>query len=79
MAISFTDNINPVIQINQSNHLIKLTLLSNSALHSDYVTQRARGAYISTVSMPQASYGLSIAAQSVDPSSADKRDLNNTL
>ena len=44
-----------------------------------YVAQRARGAYIATVSQPQASFALSRAAQIANPTADDAKYLNKCL
>ena len=44
-----------------------------------YVEQRARGAYIATISQPEALYDLSVAAQSQDPGKTEIDDLNKRL
>ncbi|KAI0996763.1 hypothetical protein K3495_g11423 [Podosphaera aphanis] len=44
-----------------------------------YVQQRARGAYIATVSQPQAAFALSYAAQVTEPTSNDACFLNRCL
>ena len=45
----------------------------------NYISQRARGAYIATVSQPQASFALSLAAQNVNPTDNDAKFLNRCL
>jgi hypothetical protein len=44
-----------------------------------YVSQRARGAYIATVCQPEASFDLSFAAQVVNPKEDDAKKLNKRL
>ena len=44
-----------------------------------YVAQRARGAYIATVSQPEAAFDLSFAAQVVNPNEDDTKALNKRL
>ena len=44
-----------------------------------HVAQRARGAYIATVSQPEAAFDLSFAAQSVNPKEDDAKLLNKRL
>ena len=44
-----------------------------------YIAQRARGAYIASVCQPEASFDLSFAAQVINPSEGDAKDLNKRL
>lgn len=44
-----------------------------------YIAQRARGAYIATVSQPEAAFDLSFAAQVVNPKENDAKTLNKHL
>jgi hypothetical protein len=44
-----------------------------------YVAQRARGAYIATMSQPEASFDLSLAAQATNPKEEDTKRLNKHL
>jgi hypothetical protein len=44
-----------------------------------YIAQRARGAYIATVSQPEASFDLSFAAQTINPKEKDAKRLNQRL
>ena len=44
-----------------------------------YIAQRARGAYIVTVSQPEAVFDLSFAAQIVNPKEEDTKQLNKRL
>ena len=44
-----------------------------------YVAQRARGAYVATVSQPEAAFDLSFAAQAVNPKEDDAKMLNKRL
>jgi hypothetical protein len=44
-----------------------------------YITQRARGAYIASVCQPEASFDLSFAAQVINPSEEDAKHLNKCL
>ena len=52
---------------------------SKSFTKERYVAQRARGAYISTVSQPQAAFALSYAAQVTEPTYEDAQYLNRCL
>ena len=45
----------------------------------EYVAQRARGAYVASVSQPEAAFDLSYAAQTKDPQDEDVRRLNKCL
>jgi Reverse transcriptase (RNA-dependent DNA polymerase) len=52
----------------------------NVDLKDQYVAQRARGAYVATVSQPEAAFDLSFAAQAVGPPTKDQVDqLNKRL
>ena len=44
-----------------------------------YIAQRARGAYIASLSQPEASFDLSFAAQTINPKEKDARALNRRL
>lgn len=44
-----------------------------------YVAQRTRGAYIATVSQPEAAFDLSFAAQVINPKEEDAKTLNKRL
>ena len=44
-----------------------------------YVAQRARGAYIATVSQPESAFDLSFAAQVTEPTNEDVKQLNKRL
>ncbi len=44
-----------------------------------YVAQRARGAYVATVSQPESAFGLSFAARVVNPKEEDAKLLNKRL
>ena len=44
-----------------------------------YITQRARGAYIASVCQPEASFDLSFAAQVINPKEDDAKKLNKRL
>jgi hypothetical protein len=44
-----------------------------------YVAQRARGAYIATVSQPEAAFDLSFAAQTIKPEEDDIKQLNKRI
>ena len=44
-----------------------------------YVAQRARGSYIATVCQPEAAFGLSSAAQAIEPNDNDIKKLNKIL
>ncbi|EEA24070.1 conserved hypothetical protein [Talaromyces marneffei ATCC 18224] len=51
----------------------------NASPHEQYVAQRALGAYIASVSQPEASFDLSFAAQAVQPEKEDIKALNKRL
>lgn len=44
-----------------------------------YVAQRARGAYIASLSQPEMACALSLAAQAIDPDEADIKRLNDSI
>ena len=57
-----------MITITQEKQAKAITLLDQLTFtKEDYVSQRARGAYIATISQPQAAFNLSFAAQVTDP------------
>ena len=48
-------------------------------MKDQYVAERARGAYIATVSQPQAAFSLSFTAQTTQPTTDDAKFLNKCL
>lgn len=48
-------------------------------IKDEYIRQRARGAYIASLSQPEASFALSRAAQTTDPKEKDAAFLNKRL
>lgn len=66
------------IQVSQINQVKKLSLLKDED-KNNYVSQRARGAYISSVCQPQVAFGLSFAAQIINPTKTDVDRLNESL
>ncbi len=44
-----------------------------------YIEQRARGAYLTTIYQPEATFDLSVAAQHQDPTEEDTKALNRRL
>ena len=66
------------ITINQSRQISKIQLVKQSP--SEYIAQRARGAYIATVSQPERAFGFSFAAQvSGKPTEEQVNFLNKQL
>ncbi|KAI0996165.1 hypothetical protein K3495_g12015 [Podosphaera aphanis] len=66
--------------INQLKQIKKIQLLDTSSFtRGQYIAQRARGAYIATVSQPQASFSLSHAAQVIRPTVQGAELLNRCL
>jgi hypothetical protein len=51
----------------------------NLTIKDQYIAQRARGAYISSVCQPEAAYDLSVAAQAVEPTENDVKKLNKRI
>ena len=58
---------------------IKLIDANSEDLHQSYVEQRARGAYITSICQPEATFDLSVAAQHQEPSKDDAIALNKRL
>lgn len=58
---------------------IELIDLNSATRNADYRSQRARGAYISTLCQPEAQYDLSVAAQQQNPTDEDVVTLNKRL
>ncbi|KAF1985596.1 hypothetical protein K402DRAFT_394577, partial [Aulographum hederae CBS 113979] len=56
-----------------------IRLLDSTFTKADYVKQRALGAYVATVSQPEASFALSYAAQITEPTWDDAQFLNRCL
>jgi hypothetical protein len=69
------------LSIAQPRQTQKITILPINSTRQQYIAQRARGAYISSVCQPQVAFGLSYAAQSTDkiPSKDDVTQLNKCL
>ncbi|KAI0993306.1 hypothetical protein K3495_g14878, partial [Podosphaera aphanis] len=67
------------ICITQKKQLEKIKLLGKDFTNEEYIAQRARGAYIATVSQPEASFCLSYAAQITNPTYDDAQFLNRCL
>jgi hypothetical protein len=55
------------------------TIRQDLSIKDQYIAQRARGAYITLVCQPEASYDLSIAAQAIEPSETDVKALNKRV
>lgn len=64
--------------VSQKDQLRKIKLLKNIN-PEEYISQRARGAYVSTVCQPQVAFGLSFAAQTTSPTLTDVENLNLSL
>jgi hypothetical protein len=65
-----------ILQLRQKNQGQKLEIVINA---QSYVCQRACSAYIATICQPMASFDLSAAAQTTDPSKEDVAKLNRQL
>ena len=74
-VITLGDN----MRINQLKQAKKIQLLSKTFTKEQYIAQRARGAYIATVSQPQAAFALSYAAQITEPTYENAQYLNRCL
>jgi hypothetical protein len=66
------------IAVSQYDQVKKIKLLDTTD-KDEYVSQRARGAYISSVCQPQVAFGLSYAAQTTEPTKDDVDKLNKCL
>lgn len=67
------------IMISQKKQVQDIQLLDQDFTREQYVSQRARGAYVATVSQPQAAFDLSFAAQTTEPTWEDAQYLNKRL
>ena len=68
------------LTVSQHDQAKKIELLNaNDVDKEEYVSQRARGAYISSVCQPQVAFGLSYAAQTTEPTKDDAEKLNRCL
>jgi hypothetical protein len=65
-----------ILQLRQKNQGQKLEIVTDA---QSYVCQRAYGAYIATICQPMASFNLSAAAQTTDPSKENVAKLNRRL
>ena len=70
-----------VIEMRQKDQGKKIQLVdpSQNNFRQKYREQRARAAYIATICQPEASFDLSRAAQSQEPTETDVKDLNKRL
>jgi Reverse transcriptase (RNA-dependent DNA polymerase) len=73
------DEIDGRYRITQEKHTRRIRPLTKNFTKSDYIAQRALGAYIATVTQPEASFCLSSAAQTTDPTWEDAKALNACL
>ena len=67
------------LEITQKKQVAAIKLLTKEFTKAEYVSQRARGAYVATVSQPQAAFDLSYAAQVTNPTWEDAQFLNKRL
>ena len=68
------------LQITQEKQASNIMELDQASFAKEqYVAQRARGAYLATVSQPQAAFPLSYAAQIINPTINDAKYLNKCL
>jgi hypothetical protein len=58
---------------------IRSAVRQDLSIKDQYVTQRARGAYIASVYQPEAAYDLSVAAQAIKPTKNDITNLNKRI
>jgi hypothetical protein len=58
---------------------LQLVNIKSDARTEEYREQRARGAYLATTCQPEASFGLSVAAQHQEPSDEEIKTLNKRL
>ncbi|KAI1002683.1 hypothetical protein K3495_g5516 [Podosphaera aphanis] len=70
------------IILTQALHVGKIQLVDTNkttSVQQDYIAQRARAAYVAAVCQPQATFSLSFAAQTTNPSKLDVDGLNRCL
>ncbi|KAI0992847.1 hypothetical protein K3495_g15337 [Podosphaera aphanis] len=67
------------LMITQKRQIQKIDLLTKEFKKDQYIAQRARGAYISSVSQPTAAFSLSYSAQVTEPTWDDAQFLNRCL
>lgn len=74
---------NDTILVSQKRQISRIELIdvrkSQDMLKTYYIAQRARGAYVATVTQPEASFSLSHAAQIKQPSIQNIKNLNKCL
>jgi hypothetical protein len=74
---------NGSLQLHQKGQGKKITLIdttsNTTSQKQSYVKQRARGAYLTSICQPEASYDLSVAAQYQEPTPEDVTALNKRL
>jgi hypothetical protein len=73
------DNLGLVSNKSTSTTSSRGTVRQNLSTKEQYVAQRARGAYIASVCQPEAAYDLSVAAQAIEPTEKDVKNLNKRL
>jgi hypothetical protein len=76
LVINTTDN---GIQVTQKKQISRICTLNSDFSREDYIRQRALGAYLATVSQPEAAFMLSYAAQITEPTWDDAQFLNRCL
>jgi hypothetical protein len=76
MTELFTDG---SVVVTQDKQTAGIRLLDQHFTKDQYVAQRARGAYIATVSQPETAFALSFAAQITEPTWDDAQFLNRCL
>jgi hypothetical protein len=69
-----------LLTVSQSNQAKKIKLLNTTDIsREEYVSQRAKGAYISSVCQPQVAFGLLYTTQTTDPQKDNVNKLNKCL
>lgn len=76
-TISQTANL---LHLNQRDYIAKLQAISDNPVDpAEYISQRARGAYIASVCRPDLAFGFSVCAQVTKPLAQDAKRLNKTI
>jgi hypothetical protein len=76
---TYNKTLRPVAMTNTDLTSSRGTIRRNISTRDQYVAQRARGAYLATVSQPEAAFDLSFAAQTTEPGEADIKLLNKRI
>ena len=77
---SITINEFGIVRLTASKHISKLRIVETEKMRKDdYISQRARGAYIASICSPETCVDFSLAAQHISPGKSEVQKLNKAL